>query len=539
MSSSDNTLSHPSDPIVTFHRLPARIPSVPSASIYTTKPPAHHVGGSDPPASFKNPWPSFAQDGVKGLFPAMHAKFFSKDRNFVPVPSSREELVEVVAPDWGWGGEGGGGSGEGQRSFEAGEEAEKGGGSAQQHANAGRLKATWIGHSSWLVETGVKRDAPVATPSITLTDDADEPTTTTLSPVEAEHPRVSSSSRTKLVDGSSPDEDERGGGDDDGGDEHQDEKEKSFANRGVRILLDPVFSTRVSPVRFAGPKRFNPPPCALADLPDPIDVVAISHDHYDHLDTATVKFLVGRERARQRGSSSGGQPPGRGILFLIGLGGARHLLAMGVREEEVLELDWWEGVRVAVRGVRGAVKLVCTPTQHFSGRGVWDAGKALWCSWVVQELGVDEDERDDDDEGSPSAANKRLFFAGDSGYRSVPEAAQNDREAVERLSRCPAFAEVGATYGPFDLALLPIGCYSPRWFMSPVHAAPADAVAMHKDLRSRRSVAMHYGTLRGGISEQYEDVREPPRLWKEEAEREGLRWGDEAAACKIGETVLV
>ena len=109
----------------------------------------------------------------------------------------------------------------------------------------------------------------------------------------------------------------------------------------------------------------------------------------------------------------------------------------------------------------------------------------------------------------------------------------------ESLPSCPAFAEIGALHGPFDLALLPIGCFLPRTSMSSVHCAPEDAVCIHRDVRSRRSIGMHYGTVRGGISQEYEDVREPPRRWREACEREGLVWGEEAGLCDIGETVIV
>lgn len=530
-------LSSPSDPLVTFHRLPPCFPSSSSSSsIYTATPPAHHVGasGAGKPSSFRNPWPSFAQDGHKGLLPVVRTRFLSRERKFVPVPAGREGLVRIVVPDWGWGGMATGG----------------GDGREGKDANEGRLKATWIGHASWLVETGVKREAPVCMPSITLTDCAEVPVTTMLSPVEP-------GDRSP-----SPGPGEEG---DDGEKEAKEAKEEvERKERGIRILLDPVWSERMSPVRFAGPKRFSPTPCGLEDLPDPVDLVCVSHDHYDHLDVATVKFLVGRERRRGAGA-------GRGVLFLCGLGGARHLVGMGVREEEVVELDWWEGLRVQVRGVRGAVKVVCTPSQHVSGRGVLDAGKALWCSWVIEELGLGDEDGDGKQSrggsgetastgdgskkmmkqgeagvnvsgggvGGNSSSNKRLYFAGDTGYRSVPAGAEKDRDAIAKLPHCPAFAEIGELYGPFDLALLPIGCYSPRTFMSPVHCAPDDAVCIHKELRSRMSVGMHYGTVRGALSEQYEDVREPPRLWKEEAERAGLRWGKEVGVCNIGETVLV
>lgn len=571
-SSSLSALHHPSDPLVTFHRLPARIPSSPSAGIYKTTPPAHHVvlPGSDneaPPASFKNPWPSFAPDAERGFFSSVHAKFLAKGRNYVPLPTNRDELVEVVRPDWGRpeGQPSDQGSAEGTDESRGSGSKESGGG---EWPNEDKLKATWLGHASWLIETGIKKHAPICTPSITLTSPIEksggddwETVTTMLTPLPDEPgiddvppppnddddppqhdpdlPRVATAMTTMSI-------------------------EKDDSPRGIRLLLDPVFSSRMSAVRFAGPKRFTPPPCTLQDLPDPIDVVLISHDHYDHLDAPTIKFLVARDRDRERrlrlrakllsgGNASGNADVavGRGILFVCGLGVGKHLQAMGVREEELVELDWWEGVRVGAAGGKG-VRVTCAPAQHHSGRGVWgDAGKALWCSWVVEELGLKEEEEEEREKQqqlppadggnkalAPANGCKRIFFAGDTGYRTVPEGATS-REDVARLPRCPAFAEVGELYGPFDLALLPIGGYAPRSFLSPVHADPGDAVQMHMDLRSRRSVGMHWGTVRGGISEQYEDVREPPRLWREEAEREGLGWGEEVGVCKVGETVLV
>ncbi|KAL1640047.1 hypothetical protein SLS58_007314 [Diplodia intermedia] len=579
-------------PLVTFHRLPARYPYPPrpcsssstttAASIYQTTPPAHHVVTNGTVTAFRNPWPSFVDAAHKGGI--VHARWLSRERKYVPVPSKKEDLVQVVRPDWGWGGGGcGGGMDEGRPvtrgggdeggfGKEIGGNDGGGGGKAsgkemgdggERNPNATKMKATWIGHASWLLETGVKKNAPIWTPSITLTmDDAGKVTTKMLdlkSDDEEEDDSDDDSSSSSSTSPGGPDDKkdhsaekkETGGGKDKQQKSGKKKQRKEAAvERGLRILCDPVFSARMSPVRFAGPKRFTPPPCALSDLPD-CDVVVISHDHYDHLDAPTIRFLVDRERKRQHRLKSG-----RGILFLCGLGVGRHLQGMGVREEEIVELDWWEGVRVAARGVKGAAaRIVATPSQHFSGRGVWDAGKALWCSWVVEEVGLNEagDDGDEDLSEQQKRANdardaatgggpRRLFFAGDTGYRSVPPGpagAADDPEAVARLPRCPAFAEIGQLYGPFDLALLPIGCYSPRALLSPVHAAPEDAVCMHRDLRSRRSVGMHYGTVRMPLSEQYEDVREPPRRWREAAEREGLRWGEDVDVCMIGETVLV
>ena len=132
---------------------------------------------------------------------------------------------------------------------------------------------------------------------------------------------------------------------------------------------------------------------------------------------------------------------------------------------------------------------------------------------------------------------RKLYFAGDTGYRAVPRdiALENEKD----FPCCPAFKDIGDLYGPFDLALLPIGLMTPRFLMSSVHCSPEDSVHVHKDIRSKRSIGMHYGTVRGGISAQYEDVRDPPRRWKAACERAGLLWGEEIGLCDVGESVVV
>ncbi|VUC20909.1 unnamed protein product, partial [Clonostachys rosea] len=127
----------------------------------------------------------------------------------------------------------------------------------------------------------------------------------------------------------------------------------------------------------------------------------------------------------------------------------------------------------------------------------------------------------------------------DTGYRSITEADVKAGKDIDDLPRCPAFAQIGERYGPFDLSLLPIGCYTPRTFLSGVHCAPEDSIEIHVDIRSKKSLGMHYGTVRGGLSAQYEDVREPPRRWREACEKRGLTWNDEITLCDIGETVFV
>jgi len=272
------------------------------------------------------------------------------------------------------------------------------------------------------------------------------------------------------------------------------------ARRGLRILFDAVFSERTSPVTWAGPKRYTPLPCSVDDLPE-VDIIATSHDHYDHMDLVTIKQICARQ-----------YKAGKRIHFFAGLNNARHLLAAGagIGRDEITECDWWDSHGINLPGV-GRVELTCTPTQHFSGRGLLDRGQSLWCSWVI----VDK------------ISNKKLYFAGDTAYK-----------AVGAPSECPVFKQIGSEFGGFDLAWIPIGLYSPQSFMGHVHVCPEDSLNIHKDVKSRKTVGMHYGTFRGGISQYYEDVREPPRRWRAAAEKDGL-WGSECGLCNVGQTIIV
>ena len=286
------------------------------------------------------------------------------------------------------------------------------------------------------------------------------------------------------------------------------------ASRGIRILCDPVFSERTSPVQFIGPKRYTPTPCTIEELPD-VDVVIISHNHYDHLDHATIMQLYERRTEH--------------IHFFCALGNASWFHSCGIPASQVSELDWWDGVKVAVDGI-GSLSLTCTPSQHISGRSIWDHGKALWCSWVLQEGAGQRG-------WAPDKLHK-FYFAGDTGYRSVPQPGLSHEEEAAS-PHCPAFAEIGEKFGPFDLALLPIGLCQPRHFMAQVHCDPWDSICIHKDVKSKKSVGMHWGTVRGGLSQEYEDVRDPPRWWKEAAMSSGLKWGDEIGLLDIGETLVL
>ncbi|MBA2965589.1 MBL fold metallo-hydrolase [Ramlibacter sp. MAH-25] len=240
---------------------------------------------------------------------------------------------------------------------------------------------------------------------------------------------------------------------------------------GLDVLTDPVFSDRASPVPFAGPRRAQPPGVALAELP-PVDVVLISHNHYDHLDRASVVALDGRSKGR--------------TLFLVPLGLRDWMQAQGIRH--VVELDWWETHRV------GAVTFQLVPVQHWSARSLGDRNRTLWGGWVAR------------------GPDLHWYFSGDSGYSSY-------------------FGETRARGGPVDLALLAIGAYEPRWFMQAQHMDPAEAVQAHHDLGAGRSIAIHWGTF--ALTD--EPLDQPPRDLARARHAAGLA-DDAFATLRIGET---
>ena len=216
---------------------------------------------------------------------------------------------------------------------------------------------------------------------------------------------------------------------------------------GLNVLTDPIFSERASPVQLFGPKRVVAPGVALAALP-PVDVVIISHNHYDHLDRTSVLAL------HQKALEEGGR-----TLFLVPLGLKPWFEALGI--DSVVELDWWQ--QHTVRGV----DFVLTPVQHWSARGVADRSATLWGGWAV--LGRD----------------LHWYFGGDTGY------SKDFADTRLRLAQ----RQTQALGGGFDVALLPIGAYAPRWFMREQHVNPDEAVQMHLDLGAKRSVGMHWGTF--------------------------------------------
>lgn len=205
---------------------------------------------------------------------------------------------------------------------------------------------------------------------------------------------------------------------------------------GTNILTDPHFSKRTSPIQWAGPKRAAPLGLALEDLP-PIDIVVISHDHYDSLDESSIKKL------RQR-------PGGGKTRFYVPLGLKDWFAIRGV--DQVIEMDWWDRQR------KGDLEIIAVPVQHWSKRSVFSRNKTLWAGWVIK------------------AEAFQFIFVGDTGY-------------------APYFKDIGDKLGPFDLAAIPIGAYEPRWFMKKHHVNPEESVQIHKDIRSKKSVAIHWGTF--------------------------------------------
>jgi L-ascorbate metabolism protein UlaG (beta-lactamase superfamily) len=187
------------------------------------------------------------------------------------------------------------------------------------------------------------------------------------------------------------------------------------------FITDPVFTSHAGPFGVIGPRRVRPPSIAAAALP-PVDLVLLSHNHYDHLQPSSLRLF-------------------RGAALVTPLGLGRK------------ELDWWQSANV------GAAEVTCVPAQHFSARKGWDRNRTLWGGFVVR------------------ADDVTIYFAGDTGYSPSQ------------------FREIGARFPGIDVALLPIGAYEPRWFMTPAHMNPDEAVRAHLDVKARVSIGMHFGTF--------------------------------------------
>ncbi|MDD5224928.1 MAG: MBL fold metallo-hydrolase [bacterium] len=218
---------------------------------------------------------------------------------------------------------------------------------------------------------------------------------------------------------------------------------------GLNILTDPVYSRRAGPVTWAGMERVRPPGIRFEDLP-PIQVILLSHNHYDHMDMPTLVRLNQRD-----------QP-----LVLTGLGNSKYLSAEGIRDAR--EFDWGQGMALS-----DSVRATFVPAQHFSMRKVYDRDTALWGGFVLEGRGT------------------RVYFAGDTGWG-------------------PHLEEIHSRFGDFTLAILPIGAFKPEWFMGPAHMSPRDAARAHVLLKARVSVPIHYGTFQladDGEDETPEEMR--------------------------------
>lgn len=203
---------------------------------------------------------------------------------------------------------------------------------------------------------------------------------------------------------------------------------------GLNILTDPVWSERASPVSFAGPERMRPPGIRFEDLPR-IDLILLTHNHYDHLDLKTMKRL-----AREHQSE---------VYCPLGVG--KYLNGKGIGN--VVEMDWWDD-----QSINDDITVICTPAQHFSGRGMFDRDKTLWSGFALK------------------TKSGSIYYAGDTGYGGF-------------------FREIADRVGPVSLAFIPIGAYKPEWFMAPIHTSPADALKVHNEIASPISIAMHFGTF--------------------------------------------
>ncbi len=205
---------------------------------------------------------------------------------------------------------------------------------------------------------------------------------------------------------------------------------------GLNVLTDPILSKRAGPTAWLGTKRVRAPGVKLAQLP-PIDVVLVSHDHYDHLDLPTIRQLARRDHPR----------------FLVGLGVGRQLRSEGVPDADVVELDWWQSAPPV-----GDVRFTFVPARHGSGRGPFTAGKTLWGGFAID------------------APGGQVYFAGDTALGAFVR-------------------EVAARFPRIRLALLPIGSYEKRWIMKTQHMNPDDAASVHGALRAARSMGIHYATF--------------------------------------------
>lgn len=247
---------------------------------------------------------------------------------------------------------------------------------------------------------------------------------------------------------------------------------------GLTLITDPIWSHRASPVSFNGPQRYRPPPCSIDQLPK-IDIGVISHNHYDHLDAVAVRALS--ERFPE-------------MKWFVPLGLRNWMMEDGIEAGNVQEMNWGDTHKLEISGMK--YEIWCVPAQHWSQRGLSDRFKTLWSGWVI------------------IGPTRRFYFAGDTGFCKEE------------------FEKIGRFLGPFDIAAIPIGCYTPRWFMKAQHINPAEAVQIHRKIRSKKSFGIHWGTYKMGATEGYLD---PVKHLRDEMRKEGLM-DDEFVAIAHGET---
>ncbi len=255
-------------------------------------------------------------------------------------------------------------------------------------------------------------------------------------------------------------------------------------HNGLTLLTDPIFSNRASPLSFAGPKRYVKHAMNYAELPE-IDMVIISHSHYDHLDNATIEGLA--QRSLQQTSP---------IRFYVPLGLRSHLIDEGVNPSQVFEMDWWD--KTVVQNTVSSAEIQALPSQHWSARGVTDRLTTLWASWSID------------------FGNFKLWFAGDTGYNNIQ------------------FKEIGAALGEVDLALIPIGGYAPRWFMKKYHVNPSEALKIHDEVNAKLSIGMHWGTF----PLTSEEPGAPVTVLTQEKQAKGIA-DNEFITLSVGESMLI
>ncbi|GAA5989405.1 hypothetical protein JCM11641_004817 [Rhodosporidiobolus odoratus] len=449
---------------------------------------------------YRNPWPSAASPALCELFSGPWLGLPKTELREAALSGRGVQDVEVVKPDWG------------RKEMKRRRKVEP---------ESDFVRGTWIGHAGAFIEIPVTGTDP--SPSTSASSSSTRPST-------------------------------------------------------VKLLFDPIFSARAGPGGYFGPRRMRAPPCEVKDLPA-VDMVFISHNHYDHLDLPTIVAI------KERGPKT---------EYFVGLGNKPWFTALGIPASRVFEHDWWE--ETDIEGHNGEViRVTCVPSQHTSGRGVLDQRATLWCGWVVERLvpasptavkklsssyatvlpapsspppdslspfsdshAVDYLDRakqpasqdssaqrslgrstSDTPKDSPnepllvdpsryvrpaSKREKRLkgvwvrkgavYHAGDTGYRPF----------YGSLTVCPAFASLGANYGPFDLSFVPIWRGGTMGFVSAMglrlchqnlpcatHGSPGDGVDIHLDVRSRNTIGMHFGTFEGSTLEELEALTELKR----------------------------